>query len=185
VYSPAFCRSGSFTFLRGMAWYGMLSSRWLITFSRARRLQSGGNVYRDDGSMEWDPTTLRGAPGSTLENAGSAFSSTLDWLTPTNATKQLACAEGINNLVGAVTGKIPPSPAGGADPVASKMLEDVWDQAKGGAVKPGEGVCSEIRVRRSDRKIRNARTNLAFLRWTPSCRPHYALRPHSPDATSL
>ena len=100
-----------------------------------------GKRYYDDGSIEWDTTTLRGALGSTLENAGSAFSSALDWLTPTNATKQLACAEGINNLVGAVTGKILPSPAGAADPVASKMLEDVWDQAKGSAMQPGEGVC--------------------------------------------
>ena len=47
-------------------------------------------------------------------------------------------------------------------------------------------------VRQLDARLRNdtsmsslERTNLAFLRWTLSCRPHYALRSHSPDAMSL
>ena len=47
-------------------------------------------------------------------------------------------------------------------------------------------------VRQLDARLRNdtsmsslERTNLVFLRWTPSCRPHYALRSHLPDAMSL
>ncbi|MBB2919758.1 hypothetical protein [Cupriavidus alkaliphilus] len=86
------------------------------------------------------PGTARGILGSAIDSGKSVFSAGLEWITPSNATNQLACAGGFNSLVGAVTGKVLSNPGGAANPAAEKALEEIGGQGKGGVMKPGDAI---------------------------------------------
>ncbi len=110
----------------------------------ANPVKLDGKIYYDNGHTEWDAGTARGILGSAIDSGKSVFSAGLEWITPSNATNQLACAEGFNSLVGAVTGKVLSNPGGAANPAAEKALEEIWGQGKGGVMKPGEGICKML-----------------------------------------
>ncbi|MFJ4294424.1 hypothetical protein ACIP1U_32395, partial [Cupriavidus sp. NPDC089707] len=110
----------------------------------ANPVKLDGKIYFDDGHTAWDTTTPRGILGSAIDSSKAAFSAGLEWITPSNATNQLACAEGFNSVVGAVSGKVLNSPGNAVNPAAEKALEEVWGQAKGSVMKPGDGVCKML-----------------------------------------
>ncbi|SCU97074.1 hypothetical protein CNECB9_5410016 [Cupriavidus necator] len=106
----------------------------------ANPVKLDGKIYYDNGHTEWDTSTARGILGSAIDSGKSVFSAGLEWITPSNATNQLACAEGFNSLVGVVTGKVLSNPGGAANPAAEKALEEIWGQGKGGVMKPGDAI---------------------------------------------
>lgn len=122
----------------------------------ANPVKLDGKIYYDDGYIEWDTTTPRGILGTAIDGGKAAFSAGLEWITPSNATNQLACAEGFNSLVGVVTGKVLSNPGSAVNPAAEKMLEEVWGQGKSSVMKPGEGVCKML-YPRDDPQIREMR----------------------------
>lgn len=122
----------------------------------ANPVRANGKIYYDNGQTEWDTSSTRGILGSAFDGGKAVASAGLAWITPTNATNQLACAEGFNSIVGAVTGKVLQNPGGAVNPAAEKALEEIWGQGKGGAMKPGDGICKML-YRKDDPHVQDMR----------------------------
>lgn len=63
-------------------------------------VRANGKIYYDNGKVEWDTSTLKGMAGAAGDSVKSALPMLGDWLTPNNATNNMAC----NSVLGTLTG---------------------------------------------------------------------------------
>jgi hypothetical protein len=103
-----------------------------------------GKIYYDDGHTEWDTSTFKGMAGAAGDSIKSALPLLADWMTPNNASNNMACNSALGTLMGMAQGKVFPIPDATGHAGVNGAMGKMWDLAKekaGDTTQPGDFFC--------------------------------------------
>lgn len=120
-----------------------------------------GKVYYDNGHTEWDTSTFKGMAGAAGDSIKNALPALADWMTPNNASNNMACNSALGTLMGIVQGKVYPIPDATGHAGVHGAMGKMWDLAKekaGDTTQPGDFFCG-IPYPRNDPMVDELRRN--------------------------